>query len=70
MHVLILITVTDTPLTGMKVDVCLGMSFSVAFATAVCVLLHRESVTATHRFCQEWIKSSGKQWRAVSFLIT
>lgn len=46
-----------------KVDVCLGMTFFVAIASAVCVLLHRENVIATHRFCQERIKSSGKQWK-------
>lgn len=45
-------------------DVCLGMSFSAAIASAICVLLHRENVIATHRFCQKRIKSSGKKWKS------
>lgn len=48
----------------MEVDVCLWMSFSVVIASAICVLLHRENVTATHTFCQERIKSSGELWKS------
>ena len=67
-HVLILITVTDTPLLtkeeGHLYEVCLLMSFSVGIASAISVLLCRENVIATHSSCQERVKSSGKQWKS------